>query len=455
MGLLDIFRSSAGASLTAAQVDAIREDARASVIYAEAANWLSLDDPRVVEYLRMGSMSATGIALNVEKALKNPAMFRAVSLISYAMGMLPLQLIVEATKKKATDHSLYKVLHRQPNGWQSAFDFKSLMQLRALTRGNAYALVLRSFNLKAGKRTVSQLIPLESDRVEVRQRDDWSVYYRYTPKSGGTREYEAGDIFHLRGLSLDGITGLSLVKQAAEAIALALAADLAAGRMFKNGMLAGSALEAPKGLSDVAYARLQQSLAEKEGAENAGKSLILEEGMKLSALAQNSRNAQLIEIRKMQVEEIGRVTGVPRPLLMVDETSWGSGIYALGQFFVQYALSPWFEAWQQAAERVLLDDDDQARYAIKYNAGALLRGSIQEQGEFFAKALGSGGQKPFLKQNEVRDLIDYPRSDEPGADELGQGVAAVTRPEPASRVGDPAQPKQLPKPTEDDDDEDE
>lgn len=433
MGILDVFRRNG---------DVVAARREPVIQAAQATSYLSLDDPRLLEFMRLGDMTATGISVNVERAMKNPAMFRAVSLISYAIGMLPLQLIEEATKKKATGHSLYKVLHRRPNGWQSAFDFKVLMQLRALTKGNAFALVLRSYSLKSRKQTVSQLVPLDPDRVEIKQRDDWSVFYRYTPKSGGYRDYEAKDIFHLRGLSLDGLTGISLVKQAAEAIALALAADLAAGRIFKNGVLAGTALEHPNKMSDAAYIRLKRSLEEKEGAENAGKNLILEEGMKMSALAQSAREAQLTDIRKMQVEEVARFSGVPRPLLMVDETSWGSGIYALGQFFVQYALSPWFEAWQQAGERVLLDDEDQDTLSIKYNAGALLRGSIAEQGEFFAKALGAGGHKPFMTQNEVRDLLDMPRSDTEGADELGQQLMGHNGGPPLSE-----DPKPTPQPT--------
>ena len=445
MGIFDLFRPVAAQPPTARIEPSIN---------AEASTYLSLDDPRLIEFLRMGNMTATGISVNVERALRNPAMFRAVSLISYAVGMLPLQLIEEDTKKKAAGHSLYKVLHRKPNGWQSAFDFKVLMQLRALTKGDAYALVLRSFNLKSGKQTVSQLIPLDPDRVEAKQRDDWSVFYRYTPKSGGYRDYEAKDIFHLRGLSLDGLVGISLVKQAAEAIALALAADLAAGRVFKNGVLAGTALEHPNKMSDAAFSRLQRSLEAKEGAENAGKNLILEEGMKMSAIALSSRDAQLTDIRKMQVEEVARFTGVPRPLLMVDETSWGSGIYALGQFFVQYALSPWFEAWQQAGERVLLDDTDQEKFSIKFNAGALLRGSIAEQGNFFAQALGSGGQKPFMTQNEVRDLLDMPRSDSEGADDLGQGLMGHNGGPPLEDGSKPPAPTP-PRKTEDDEDDDE
>lgn len=385
-----------------------------------AGSYLSLEDPRLAEILQYGTLTATGMSVNVERALRNPAMFRAVTLISTSIGMLPLQIIDENTKEKAKDDPLYAVLHRRPNGWQSAFDFKTLMQLRALIKGDAYALVVRSFDVRAGKPSVQKLIPLDPDRMEARQLDDWSVVYRYQPKTGGPITYKAEQILHLRGMSLDGLHGLSLVRQAAEAVALALSADLAAGRMFKNGMLGNSVFQHPKELSPEAYKRLTDSLAEKEGAENAGQSLILEEGMTQADFKRSARDAELAAVRKMQVEEIARVTGVPRPLLMVDETSWGSGIYALGQFFVQYGLNPWFEAWQQAVQRTLLDRE--SSLSVRFNAGALLRGSMAEQADFFAKALGSGGQRPFMTQNEVRDKLDMPRSQSPGADELGQGA---------------------------------
>ncbi|MBX3494534.1 MAG: phage portal protein, partial [Parvibaculum sp.] len=119
MGILDFFRPQTAAPAPRPQ---------ASAIPAEGGTWLSLDDPRLIEWLRMGDVSSTGITVNVDKALKNPAMFRAVSLISFSIGMLPLQLIDDDTKEKATAHPLYRILHRRPNGWQSAFDFRTLMQ---------------------------------------------------------------------------------------------------------------------------------------------------------------------------------------------------------------------------------------------------------------------------------------------------------------------------------------
>ncbi len=373
----------------------------------------SLDDPRVIEILRDGFLSSAGFTVNPETALRNPAFFRAVSLISNSIGMLPLNLIEKESKKKATEHPLHRLLHRKPNDWQSAYDFRGLMQLRALVYRNSYALIVRSRDIRAGRDKIIRLVPLCPKRMEATLNDDWTVSYKYQPKTGGRIVYRASDIFHLRGLSLDGLNGFSLVEQAKEAIGLALTAELAAGRLFKNGALVGGALSHKGKLSDQAFDRLKQSLAEKEGAENAGKNLILEEGMEFKTFSHSARDAQMTELRKLQVEEIGRVSGVPRPLLMVDETSWGSGIEALGQFFVAYALNPWFEAWQQAIERSLLSDDEADHYEAKFNPGALLRGSLKDQADFLAKALGSGGHQPWMHVDEVRDVMDLPEREAP------------------------------------------
>lgn len=402
--------------------------------HGDAIMAYSLNDSFLLDFMRDGYEAASGQSVSVERALRNPAMFRAVSLISYAIGMLPLHVIDNETKEKA-DHPLFRILHREPNNWQTAFDFRSLMQLRALVKGDAYALIVRSRQIRTGRDDIVRLVPLNPDYVDPVQNDDWSVSYRYSPPKGGQRMLRPEEVFHLRGLSLDGIHGLSLVKQARDPIGLALAAELAAGRLYKNGSFIGGALRHPGKLSDEAYERLKASKAEKEGAENAGKDLILEEGMEYQAFAQNARDAQMTELRKMQVEEIARVTGVPRPLLMVDETSWGSGIQALGQFFVQYALNPWFEAWQQAAERSLLVGEEKDRLAVKFNPNALLRGSTKDQGDFFAKALGAGGQPGWMSPNEVRRLNDMPEDRDPASNQISKGSAGIA-PKPEEGGGD-------------------
>lgn len=366
----------------------------------------AVDSHQLMEMLTVGAETSAGVSVSPKLAMKNTTVLRCVSLISFTIGMLPLHLHRKDDKSKADDHPLFRVLHRRPNSWQTAFEFRALMQQRALVDGNAYALIIRS-----GPR-VAQLVPIASARVQVEQKDDWTLEYRVTRADGKVATLPQRDLFHLRyGMSEDGFTGLSLVRQAAEAIGLALQTERAAARLFRNGMVVGGVLKHGETLSPEAFARLKASMADREGAENSHKTLILEEGMDYSPGGSTGRDSQHIEQRKHQIEEIARPFGVPRPLLGVDDTSWGSGIDVLGQFFVRYALNPWFEAWQQAIERSLLTEAEAEQYEAKFNAGALLRGSMKDQAEFFAKGLGSGGHAPFLEVDEVRGWLDLAHSD--------------------------------------------
>lgn len=409
MGILDLFRRAPEP-----------QAASPPTIYAEGGGFYSLDDPSLAEFLRTGSASSAGITVSVDAAMRNTAVFRSTSLLSQSVGMLPLHLVNKVTKEKARDHSLFKVLHRKPNAWQSAYDFRTLMQMRALVKGNGYARIIRSRNFTTRRDTVIGLIPLDPDRVTPIQNSDFSVSYRYQPASGSSTTFDPADIFHLRSMSMDGIRGMSLVRQAADAIGLAIAADLALARLYQNGSFVDGVLATPGKLSATSFDRLRDSWDRRySGAGNAGRTPILEEGLDYKTVGPSAKDAQSHETRGRQIEEIARIFGVPRPLLMMDETSWGSGIEALGQFFVTFGLNPWFEAWQQAAERSLLSDEEAETLELKFNAGALLRGSLQAQADYFAKALGSGGHQPWMHVDEVRESLDLPEREIPQAAMLG------------------------------------
>lgn len=397
MGIFDLFRPRSGDRQAVLATQAMAGD---------SMSFAGLNDPAFYEFMRSvgGGASASGVTVTTKRALQNTAVLRSVSLLSFSIGMLPLHLKEKATKNIA-DHPVHRLLHRKPNSWQTAYEFRSIMQQRALTEGDAFALKVRS-----GRRII-QLVPLANCKPE--QNADWSISYIVTRKDGSKVPYSQDDILHLRyGLSEDGFTGLSLVKQAAEAIGLALSAERAAARMFSKGMIVGGVLKHKDKLSPEAYGRLKDSMAEGEGAENAHKWKILEEGMDMTPFQAPGKDAQGLEQRQHQIEEIARVFGVPRPLLMMDETSWGSGIDVLGQFFVRYSLNPWFEAWQQAIERDLLTEAEADLYEAKFNAGGLLRGSMKDQADFFAKGLGAGGHQPWLHPDEPREWMDLPKRDD-------------------------------------------
>lgn len=383
---------------------------------------IALDDPKLAEYLRSGA-TASGTHVGPTEALRNMATFRCVDLLSSTIGMLPLYLrqTVSGRLVDAKTHSLYDVLLYEPNNWQSPFDFKSYMQANALIDGDAYALIIRS-----GVRVI-RLVPLESHRVTWKQNDDWSITYTYQRPKGGRADYTQAEILHVRGLSRNGVGGISRAHVAREAIGVALAAERAAARLFKNGVLAGGVLSHPKTLSEIAVQRLKESLRAKSGSDMAHEWIVAEEGLQMNAMPNTAQNSQHVEMRKLQIEEVARAFGVPRPLLMMDDTSWGSGIEQLGILFVRFGLAPWFTAWEEAIGRTCLTREERrAGFRADFDERELLRGSMKDQAEFYAKALGAGGQRPWMTANEVRDVTGLSRSDDPEADKLTNPMTQPT-----------------------------
>lgn len=394
----------------------------------QAFTAMDIDSPVLREFLAGGRMSAAGIAVGEKLALRNSDFFRALNLISSSIGMLPTHLYrrkADGTTEKAKDHPLYRVLHKRPNGYQTAFEFKTCMQFRALLDGNAFALIIR------GPRGISQLIPLKRGSVVPQLSDDWVLTFKYTRPSGGTVVLPARDIFHFRHpLTRDGLNGISLLDVAVNTLGLAAKVEQALGELAAKGMMAGGALETAQTLGEEAIANLRASLEEEHGgAENAGKWLILEEGLTAKPFA-NPKDSQSQETRQRQSEELARFTDVPRPLQMMDETAWGSGIRELGLFLVTYCLTKWFVAWEQAIERSCFTEAEQNadELYVKFNDGALLRGSLKEQAEFFSKALGNNAA--WMEPNEVRANFELnPHPD-------GTGLPKGVKPSPAPKDPD-------------------
>lgn len=355
-------------------------------------------------YLHGGAATLVGRTVTERSALSNATFFRAVNLIASTIGMLPLNLHKKTGDRieKADSHPVRRLLRVKPNSWQTPYQFKSYMQGRALLMGNAYAYKV------PGVRSVQALVPLDPARVTPALGDDFGLAYDYQPKTGGKRRFKAGEIFHLRApWSSDGISGDGLLKVAAEALGLAQVTDEAAARLFENGAYIGGVLQHPKTMSEPAILRLRAQFEERfVGTKNAGRWIVAEEGMEAKPLGSNGKDAEGLAQRQHQAEEVARYTGVPRPLLMFDETSWGSGIEQLGLFLVTYCLLPWFNAWEETIAAALLTDAERETYYAKFNEAALLRGSLKDQAEFFAKAIGGPGAGGFMVPNEARDKMD-------------------------------------------------
>lgn len=377
---------------------------------AQGVAFTGLDDPAFLEFIRSGQMTAAN------QMLRNTAALRCLSLIGSGLGMLPTSLYASGSGKLVMkDHPAHKLLRIKPNPWQTPMEFKSQMQVLLETEGNAYARIIR-----AGDRPI-HLIPFEKGKVAAKLGSGYRMEYRCATEYGGQLTLDQHEILHIRDLSLDGVEGLSRRQLSAEVFELAEQAQRAAKNVFKTGVMAGGAIETPNALSDQAYQRMKDSLAtEYSGADNVNKWMIAEEGAKANRFSSNAKDAQQIENRNHQIEEVARLYGVPRPLLMMDDTSWGSGIEQLAIFFVQYTLAPRFVAWEQALARSLLTDSERETLYFKFNERALMRGTLKDQADYFAKALGAGGHQPWHTANEVRDLAEYPADSSAKFNTLGE-----------------------------------
>ncbi|KKJ75438.1 hypothetical protein WH95_18530 [Kiloniella litopenaei] len=346
----------------------------------------------LADYMRSGKETASGVAVGESESLQVSTVFRCVNLLCGVIGTVPIRIKDEETLKVDYKNPISVLINRKPNGWQTAQEFRKYLQMCVLLRGNGYAYKVRS-----GSKIVS-LIPMPPSQTEVKQENDLSLKYTYTRRDGTKVEFAQDDIFHLRGMSLDGVKGLSVIQYAREAIGFSKAASDHGSSTFKNGTNLGAVLEHPKSMGPDAQKRLRDGLEKYRGSKNAGKTLILEEDMKYKSLGMTFEDAEFVENKKFSVIEIAMFFGVPPHMIGFTETStsWGSGIEQQSMGFVNYTLNDWFETWTGATERDLLSN--RMDLVAEVDSSKLLRGDIAARSEANAKSLQWGYRSP----NEVR-----------------------------------------------------
>ena len=377
----------------------------------------SADGGRVVttkdleEAIRVGMAgTASGAAVTPHSAMQVSAVYACVRVISGAVANLPLHIkrrVNDQVREDATESELWRVLRRKPNGWQTPSQFRRQMQAQILLRGNAYALIAWS------RGRVVALVPLDPDRMEVKQDEAGVVSYIYTRRNGGKIALPALEVFHLVGMTLDGVNGVSPITFARETIGLSMAQERHGSTTFKNSARPSLVLQHPGKLGPEGAEFLRASLdAYRAGGDSEGKALILEEGMTTNPLSMTAEDAQWIESRKFSRSDIAMFFGVPPHMIGDTEksTSWGTGIEQQSIGFVTYTLEDHLTTWEESINRDLVPNFEPNMYA-RFNRAALVRGDIKTRWEAYVKAMQWGVMSP----DEVRALEDLnPRDDGEG-----------------------------------------
>jgi len=401
--------------------------------FQDKGGGIVISTPQELEQaLRSGSVTASGATVTPDSAMRVAAVYRCVSIIAGAVATLPIDIIRkvdERTRESASDNPVASIFSRKPNGWQKPAVFRRMMQAHLLLRGNAYAMIVRSRGM------VQQLIPLNPDRVECKQNDDLSLEYTYTRKDGRKIKLAQSEVFHLVGLTLDGVHGVSAITYARETIGLSLSMENHGATVFKNGARVSVVLKHPEKLGPEGIENLRSSLDDfRAGGEKEGRALILEEGMDTGSLSMTAEDAQWLEGRKFSRSDIAMFFGVPPHMIGDTEksTSWGTGIEQQSIGFVTWTLEDHLTMWEEAITVDLLDDD---KLRAKFNRSALVKGDIKARWEAYVKALQWGVRSP----NEIRALEDDNPRD--GGDNYYDPPNTAGNSDPKKDDGDePAQP---------------
>ena len=355
----------------------------------------------------MGGTTA-GKTVTERSAMQMTAVYSCVRILAEAIAGLPVHLYRyrdDGDKEKAVDHPLYRLLHDEPNPEMSSFVFRETLMTHLLLWGNAYAQIIRN-----GRGEVIALYPLMPNKMTVDRDDKGQLFYRYqmsTDEAGGKNEtviLSPSDVLHVPGLGFDGLVGYSPIAMAKNAIGLAIATEEYGSKFFANGAAPSGVLEHPGTIKDPQRVR-ESWMSQFGGSQNSGKIAVLEEGLKYTPISISPEQAQFLETRKFQINEIARIFRVPPHMLADLEKSSFSNIEQQSLEFVKYTLDPWVIRWEQSIQRTLLSPSEKKEYFVKFNVEGLLRGDYQSRMNGYATARQNG----WMSANDIRELENLDR----------------------------------------------
>ncbi len=344
--------------------------------------------------------TTSGKTVNERTAMQTTAVYSCVRILAETIASLPLQLYeyTDTGKEKSTAHPLYNLLHNEPNPEMTSFVFRETLMSHLLLWGNAYAQIIRD-----GRGQVVSLYPLLPDKMTVDRTLSGEIYYQYQTEKGEVI-LRKEEVLHIPGLGFDGLVGYSPIAMAKNAIGMAIATEEYGASFFSNGANPGGVLEHPGVVKDPKRVRESWN-AVYQGSSNAHRVAVLEEGMKFQPIGIPPEQAQFLETRKFQINEIARIFRIPPHMVGDLEKSSFSNIEQQSLEYVKYTLDPWVVRWEQAMQKALLSQSEKQQYFIKFNVDGLLRGDYASRMAGYA----TGRQNGWLSANDIRELENLNR----------------------------------------------
>lgn len=376
-----------------------------------------------------------GKRVSPQLAMQLTAVFGCVRVLAESVGMLPCSLYEQLDRgsKKAIKERLYKLLSVKPNGYMTPQEFWELLIACLCLRGNFFAYKVMALG------EVVELLPLDPGSVVAKLNSQWEPVYQVTFPDGSSDTLSQKEIWHVRIFTLDGLNGLSPIAYARQAIGLGMATEEHGSRLFSNGAVTSGVLETDQTLSDEAFNRLKADFEDRhQGLANAHKPMILEMGLKWNQISLSAEDAQFLETRKFQLEEICRIFRVPMHLVQNTDRATFNNIENLGIGFINYSLVPYLTRIEQRINLGLVKASKQGQLYAKFNVGALLRGDMKSRFEAYATAINWGMYSP----NDCLELED--RNPRLGGDVYLTPMNMTTKPT------DSAKPKTQEEPNDDD-----
>lgn len=367
-------------------------------------NWLGFGLADHAQWsIVFGKESETGQSVTPESAIKISAVYACVRLIAQTIAALPVGVYRMAeSREEDRRHPLSSIISLKPNPDQTATMFWEAIVSSALLVGNGWGRK-RTINGRVVRLDFLSPYRLRWQYVK----GQWE--YTYTDREGRSETVPRSDLFHLPGFTVDGLFGVSAIEYGVDVIGAATAGNSAANRTFKNGLLPTVAFEMDRILTKEQRTEFRENMGSISGALNAGKSPLLEGGMKAVEIGIKPSDAQLLESRAYSAEEVCRWFGVPPTMVGLSDkaSSWASSSEALNRWFLQYTLLPWLVKLQQACNTQLLSMAESSQYYVEFATEGLLRADSAGRSALYTSALQNG----WMNRNEVRKMENLPSVD--------------------------------------------